>query len=91
MRLLLDTCAFLWFQTDSPKLSSLARAEILAPAKDVCLSAISVWEIARKHAQGKITLLHTHPPWFLRFTTDFAKEALFELYLPPACGVTFLA
>lgn len=60
MRLLLDTCAFLWFQADSPHLSSLARAEILDPANDVYLSAVSVWEIARKYAQGKIAL-PAHP------------------------------
>lgn len=56
MRLLLDTCAFLWFQEDSPNLSKQARAAILDPANDVYLSAVSVWEIARKYAQGKIDL-----------------------------------
>jgi PIN domain nuclease of toxin-antitoxin system len=56
VRLLLDTCAFLWFQADSPLLSPAARAGILDPENEVYLSAVSVWEIARKYAQGKITL-----------------------------------
>ena len=58
MKLLLDTCAFLWFQADSPHLSPTARAAILDPANEVYLSAVSVWEIARKYAQGGISL-----PW----------------------------
>ena len=56
MRLLLDTCAFLWFQADSPHLAPAARAHILDPGNEVYLSAASVWEIARKYAQGKISL-----------------------------------
>ena len=60
MRLLLDTCAFLWFQADSPHLSPVARAHILDPANEVYLSAVSVWEIARKYAQGRISL-PSHP------------------------------
>lgn len=60
MRLLLDTCTFLWFQADSPYLSPVARALILDPANEVYLSAVSVWEIARKYAQGRISL-PSHP------------------------------
>lgn len=60
MRILLDTCTFLWFQADSPQLSPSARALILDPANDVFLSSVSVWEIARKYAQGKIAL-PSHP------------------------------
>ena len=60
MRLLLDTCAFLWFQADSPHLSRVARAQILDPTNEVYLSAVSVWEIARKYAQGGLSL-PSHP------------------------------
>ena len=60
MKLLLDTCAFLWFQADSPHLSPTARAQILDPKNEVYLSAVSVWEIARKYAQGGISL-PSHP------------------------------
>ena len=60
MKLLLDTCAFLWFQADSPQLSPTARAQILDPGNEVYLSAVSVWEIARKYAQGRISL-PSHP------------------------------
>ncbi len=60
MKLLLDTCTFLWFQADSPQLSPTARAHILDPANEVYLSAVSVWEIARKYAQGGLSL-PAHP------------------------------
>ena len=60
MKLLLDTCAFLWFQADSHHLSRNARAQIMDPANEVYLSAVSVWEIARKYAQGGISL-PSHP------------------------------
>jgi len=60
VKLLLDTCAFLWFQADSSDLSPAARAQILEPTNDVYLSAVSVWEIARKYAQGRLCL-PSHP------------------------------
>jgi PIN domain nuclease of toxin-antitoxin system len=60
VKLLLDTCAFLWFLADSPELSPAARAQVLDPGNEVFLSAVSAWEIARKYAQGKISL-PSHP------------------------------
>jgi PIN domain nuclease of toxin-antitoxin system len=60
VKLLLDTCAFLWFQADSPQLSPAARALILDSSNEVYLSAVSVWEIARKYAQGGLAL-PSHP------------------------------
>ena len=60
MKLLLDTCAFLWFQADSPSLSPVAKSAILDPANEVFLSAVSAWEIARKYAQGGLQL-PAHP------------------------------
>jgi PIN domain nuclease of toxin-antitoxin system len=56
MKLLLDTCTFLWFAADSPELSASARAAILDPGNYVYLSSISAWEIARKYARGKLKL-----------------------------------
>lgn len=56
MRLLLDTCAFLWIAEDAPALSSAARSAFADPDNDVFLSAVSAWEIAVKHALGKLPL-----------------------------------
>lgn len=53
MRLLLDTHIFLWLTTDDRKAKKSVRAEIEA-ATEVYVSAASVWEVAIKHALGKI-------------------------------------
>jgi PIN domain nuclease of toxin-antitoxin system len=56
MKLLLDTCAFLWFQAAASELSSPARVAILDRENDVYLSAVSAWEIGRKFAIGSLSL-----------------------------------
>ena len=56
MRILLDSCTFLWIATDSPDLSPEARRRFQDPDNEVLLSAASEWEIAVKHALGRIPL-----------------------------------
>ncbi len=56
MKLLLDTCTFLWILTDAPDLSPRARALVEAPEHEVYLSAVSAWEITVKHALGRLPL-----------------------------------
>ena len=56
MRLLLDTCAFLWIVADAPELSPRALELFRAPDNEVFLSAGSAWEIAIKHALGRLPL-----------------------------------
>ena len=56
MKLLLDTCTFLWIILDDVQLSATARELFVNPAQAVYLSSISTWEIALKHGQGKLPL-----------------------------------
>ena len=56
MKLLLDTCTFLWTIEGGAALSVDAREALRDPANDVFLSAVSAWEIAVKHALGKLPL-----------------------------------
>jgi PIN domain nuclease of toxin-antitoxin system len=56
VRLLLDTCTFLWIIGDSPQLSAEARQRFSAADNEIFLSAVSVWEIAVKHQLGKLPL-----------------------------------
>lgn len=56
MKVLLDTCAFLWMLNGDPSLSVRAREIITDSDVDLFLSAASSWEIAIKAALGKITL-----------------------------------
>lgn len=57
MSLLLDTHAFLWWITNSPRLSAVARAAVLSAEGPVSVSAASGWEIAIKAGLGKLDLL----------------------------------
>lgn len=54
MRLLLDTHALLWWFTDDPRLSRVARDAIANEANAILVSAASAWEIATKHRLGKL-------------------------------------
>ena len=56
MRLLLDTCAFLWSVDDVTALSAVARSAIVAAENEVFVSAVSAWEIAIKQARGRLIL-----------------------------------
>lgn len=56
MKLLLDTCAFLWLIRGRTEASARARALFADPRNDVHLSAVSAWEIAVKHGLGKLSL-----------------------------------
>lgn len=56
MRLLLDTCTFLWLIGSPDDLSPVAREAIIDPSHDVWLSTASAWEIAVKWAQGRLAL-----------------------------------
>ena len=56
MKLLLDTCAFLWLITDASELSRKARDLVREPTNEVYLSSVAVWEIAVKSALGRLPL-----------------------------------
>ena len=56
MKLLIDTCTFLWLATDDPELSKPARAACRSPANAVFFSSLSAWEIAIKHRLGRLPL-----------------------------------
>ena len=56
MKVLLDTCTFLWIVTSDPSLSQSARKLFSDPSNDVFLSSVSAWEIALKHSIGKLPL-----------------------------------
>jgi PIN domain nuclease of toxin-antitoxin system len=56
MRLLLDTSTFLWVVGGAPELSRRARELFADPDNEVYLSVVSAWEIALKHALGRLPL-----------------------------------
>lgn len=56
MKILLDTCTFLWIASDAPELSMNARNLFCDPDNRVYLSSVSAWEIAVKYTLGKLPL-----------------------------------
>jgi PIN domain nuclease of toxin-antitoxin system len=56
VKLLLDTCTFLWIAAGSSELSKRAAQLFRDPSNEVFLSAASVWEIAIKHSIGRLPL-----------------------------------
>jgi PIN domain nuclease of toxin-antitoxin system len=56
VRLLLDTCTFLWLSGGGRALPPAAAAAFQTAGNDVYLSAASAWEIALKYARGRLPL-----------------------------------
>jgi PIN domain nuclease of toxin-antitoxin system len=56
MKVLLDSCAFLWVIGKPEALSVQARQIFQSPENEVYLSAASAWEITIKHTLGRLPL-----------------------------------
>ncbi len=61
MKLLLDTCEFLWLVAADPKLPDKVAKAVADPRNEVYLSVVSFWEIAVKQALGKWPLPQPAP------------------------------
>lgn len=64
MKILLDTCAFLWLTSGAPELSKQAKILFQDTNNPVYLSSVSVWEIVVKNKLGKLPL-PTTPELFI--------------------------
>ena len=56
MKLLLDTQCWLWMQATPERFSQSARELVDDPDNVLLLSPVSAWEIATKHALGRLVL-----------------------------------
>jgi PIN domain nuclease of toxin-antitoxin system len=56
VKLLLDTCTFLWLTKGREKLSANAIEAFTDPKNEVYLSSVSAWEIIVKYHLGKLSL-----------------------------------
>lgn len=56
MKLMLDTHAFMWWDSNPSLLSSAALAAILDPENEVWISVVCPWEMAIKSQLGKLDL-----------------------------------
>lgn len=56
MNAILDTHAFLWWNTDDPRLSNRAKSFISDSSNQLFFSAASGWEIGIKYGKGRLEL-----------------------------------
>ncbi len=59
MKLLLDTCTFLWLAALESKLSAKAREALEDGRNTLVLSQVSSWELQIKHQNGQLGLADT--------------------------------
>ncbi len=76
MRLLLDTCAFLWLAAQPARLSALAAAAINDETSELFLSDTSVWEIVLKYQAGKLPLPESPRGWIPKQIEFFQLQSL---------------
>jgi len=76
MKLLLDTHTFLWLVEGSASLSAAAQTAIADPNNDVYLSAASVWEMAIKIGNRKLTLNDPIDKFVAKWTAAYRLDPL---------------
>jgi len=74
VRLLLDTCAFLWLSAEPDRLSGPAREALDDPSNVLLLSDVTVWEIVLKHQVGKLPLPEPPRTWLPKQTAFFELQ-----------------
>jgi PIN domain nuclease of toxin-antitoxin system len=76
VRALLDTHTFLWWNLDAPRLSRTSR-DVLGEGENVfLLSVASIWEIAIKHARGRLDLPKPPSEYLPERMAHYGYEAL---------------
>jgi len=70
MRMLVDTHALIWYVDQDHLLTPVAHAAITDPANDLLLSAATVWELAIKVGQGKLSLSLPYRQWMDKAIAD---------------------
>jgi PIN domain nuclease of toxin-antitoxin system len=76
LKLLLDTHVLLWSVSDPDRIAAAARAAIEDPSHTRLISAASAWEIATKHALGKLPLRESPEAFLLRASADLVADNL---------------
>lgn len=89
MRLLLDTCTFLWIAMGDQRLSKTANAAYLDIANQIFLSAVSCAEIAAKVNARKL-VIPLPPDEFIAFARDECGVSTLALDEPSALHVARL-
>ncbi len=76
VRLLLDTCCFLWLALEPGKISKAASEAFDDPANERLLSDASILEIVIKHSKGKLPLPGEPRAWLPNRLAFFQIQVL---------------
>lgn len=76
MKVLLDTCTFLWIVTGAAELSDVALEIYQDPDNSVYLSPISTWEIAVKYSLGRLPLPESPETYIPRLRVKHGIDSL---------------
>ena len=86
MKLLLDTHTFLWLVEGNPNLSAAAQTALADPANELFLSVASVWELAIKTGNKKLTLRDPLGVFVAKWAATYQLE-LQPIQMPHALAV----
>lgn len=89
MKCLLDTHTFLWLVEGNPRLSAAARGALANPANELFFSVASVWELAIKTGNKKLTLIDPLDVYVSKWTATY-QLALLPVDAPHALAVARL-
>lgn len=97
MKLLLDTCVFLWWSQGSARIPKEIHRLVADPANAVYVSAVTAWELAVKHGLGKLDLpvppevfVPTRRKWYDFKSLPIDEASALQLRrLPPLHGDPF--
>jgi PIN domain nuclease of toxin-antitoxin system len=78
LKLLLDTCVFLWLIWDEAELTPAVREVLSDPANEVGVSAVTIWEATQKHTLGRLEVRAAEGAW-AHFVAQRAAHGLFAL------------
>lgn len=76
MRLLLDTCTFIWLTSEPERLSATATAALDEPRNELLISDVSALEICLKWTAGKLSLPAPPRTWVEEQARVWALERL---------------
>ena len=76
MRLLLDTHIWLWAVLTPERIAPATRSALEDPHNDILVSAAGAWEIATKHAIGKLPLPESAESLIPRMTVALGAQEL---------------
>lgn len=89
MKILLDTCTFLWLASGDDRLSSTVKNLVTLQENKVLLSTISAWEVVIKYKSKKLHL-PSEPNIFIKEAMEQLSLEVLDLKLEHVLRLSYL-